>query len=114
MLGGVLHREQRTLLGPITEQNMADLHVDIIFAGAYGIDPDSGVTGSKVIAAGYHHTMLRQTDELIVVADATKLGRRGPTRLATIDQVTTLITDADAPATILAQLRDRGATIEVG
>jgi DeoR/GlpR family transcriptional regulator of sugar metabolism len=111
MLGGVLHREQWSLLGPLTEQNMADLHVDVMFAGAYGIHPDNGVTGSKVIAAGYHHTMLQHTDALVVLADASKLGRSGPTRLASVDQVSTFITDADAPASTVAELRERGATV---
>ena len=112
MLGGVLHREQRSLLGPMTEQNMADLHVDVMFAGAYGIHPDNGVTGSKVIAAGYHHTMLQHTDSLIVLADASKLGRSGPTKLAAVDQVSTFITDSDAPAATVAELRERGAIIK--
>jgi DeoR/GlpR family transcriptional regulator of sugar metabolism len=112
MLGGVLHREQRSLLGPITEQNMADLHVDVMFAGAYGIHPDNGVTGSKVIAAGYHHTMLQHTDALVVLADASKLGRSGPTRLATVDQVSTFITDKDASAATLVELRARGAIVK--
>jgi DeoR/GlpR family transcriptional regulator of sugar metabolism len=113
MLGGVLHREQMTLLGAMTEQNMADFQVDLMFAGAYGVDPRAGVTGSKPIAASYHHSMLEHTEKLVVLADSSKLGRRGPTRLATVDQVDRLITDAAAPATLIERLRGAGAHVEV-
>jgi DeoR/GlpR family transcriptional regulator of sugar metabolism len=111
MLGGILHRDQMTLLGPMTEQNMADLHVDVMFAGAYGIAADVGVTGNKVIQAGHHHSMLRHADALVVLADASKFGRRGPTLLADIDQVDTFVTDAAAPAEVINALRARGAQV---
>jgi DeoR/GlpR family transcriptional regulator of sugar metabolism len=113
MLGGVLHREQMSLLGSMTEQNMADFHVDVMFAGAYGVHPRNGVTGSKTIAASYHHSMLQHADALVVLADASKIGRNGPTRLATIDQLSWLITDTDSPSDVVAELRDNGAHVEV-
>ncbi len=113
MLGGVLNRDQMTLLGPMTEQNMADLHVDVMFAGAWGVTPEVGVTGHKVIQAGYHHSMLRHTDSLIVLADGSKFGRRGPTLLADVDQVDHFVTDRDAPDEVVSALRGRGADVTV-
>ncbi len=113
MLGGVLHREQMTLLGPMTAQNMADLHVDILFAGAYGIDPDVGVTGAKLTQAGYHHSMLRHTESLVVLATGEKFGRQGPTLLARADQVDTFVTDDTAPGEVLDALRERGSSVVV-
>ncbi len=111
VLGGLLHREQMTLLGPLTEGAMGDLHVDLIVAGAYGVDPQTGVTGAKIIAAGAHHGMLRHTDALMVLADATKLGRRGPTLLAATDRVDTLITDRAAAPEVVDELRRRGPEV---
>ena len=113
VLGGVLHREQLTLLGPMTEQNMADLHVDVMFAGAYGIHPDVGVTGTKIVAAGSRHSMLRHAEALVVLADASKLGRQGPTLLAEMDQVHTVVTDRDADEQLVAEIRQRGALVTV-
>jgi DeoR/GlpR family transcriptional regulator of sugar metabolism len=113
LLGGVLHRDQMTLLGPMTAQNMADLHVDMLFAGAYGIHPDVGVTGAKVTQAGQHHSMLRHTESLVVLAGGEKFGRQGPTLLARIDQVTTFVTDDTAPAEIADALRASGSSVVV-
>jgi DeoR/GlpR family transcriptional regulator of sugar metabolism len=92
---------------------MADLHVDMLFAGAYGIHPDVGVTGAKVTQAGQHHSMLRHTESLVVLAGGEKFGRQGPTLLARIDQVTTFVTDDTAPAEIADALRASGSSVVV-
>ena len=113
LLGGVLHREQMTLLGPMTAQNMADLHVDVLFAGAYGVHPEVGVTGAKVTQAGDHHSMLRHTESLVVLATGEKFGRQGPTLLARTEQVDTFVTDDSARVEVLDALRARGSAVFV-
>jgi DeoR/GlpR family transcriptional regulator of sugar metabolism len=113
MLGGVLSRPQLNFLGPLTAQNMADLHVDVMFAGAWGVSAEAGVTGNKVIVAGYHHSMLRHTDDLVVLADGAKYGRQGPTLLAEVGDVGHFVTDRDAPEPVVAALRDHGADVTV-
>lgn len=111
VLGGMLHRDQMTLLGPLSERTMAGLHVDQIVAGAYGVDVEVGVTGAKIAQAGYHHGMLRHADALTVLADSSKLGRRGPTVLAGLDDVDTLVTDTDASEGTVARLRAKGPEV---
>lgn len=111
LVGGVLHRSQMTLLGPLAERSMADLHVQALFAGAYGIHADVGVTGEKIDQAGYHHAMLQHSDALIVLADADKLGRRGPSVLARFDQIAEIISDTAAPERQVDGLRSHGVTV---
>lgn len=113
VLGGYLHREQMTLIGPMSEASMADLHVDVIVAGAYGVHPQIGVTGSKIVQAGYHHGMLQHTDALMVLADASKVGRSGPTVLASAHDVTRFITDDEAPPSTVGELREAGMDVQV-
>ena len=112
VLGGYLHREQMTLLGPMSSAAMSSLHVDAMLAGAWGVDADTGVTGTKIIQAGNHEVMLRHTEKLIVLADATKLGRRGPTLLAGMEQLDTLVTDAAGSAEI-DRILNCGVRVEV-
>jgi DeoR/GlpR family transcriptional regulator of sugar metabolism len=112
VLGGFLHREQMSLLGPMTLGAMASVHVDVMVAGAWGVDPDTGVTGSKISQAGDHEPMLRHAERLVVVADASKIGRRGPTLFAEMGQVHTLVTDRAAPADVLARIEDRGVRLD--
>lgn len=112
VLGGYLHREQMTMLGPMTEAAMSALHVDVMFGGAWGIDAETGVTGHKIIQAGDHQHVLRHADRLVILADAGKVGRRGPTLLAGIDRVHTLVTDRDAPRSAVAAIAARGVTVD--
>lgn len=111
LLGGYLHREQMTLLGPMTESSMGDLHVDVMVGGAWGIDPRAGITGAKIVQAGYHHRMLDRTQRLVVLADHTKFGRVGPTVLAALDQVDTVVTDSVTPRQTVADVRSAGPEV---
>jgi DeoR/GlpR family transcriptional regulator of sugar metabolism len=112
VVGGYLHREQMSLLGPMTLAAMSAVHVDVMMAGAWGVDPDTGVTGNKISQAGDHDPMLRHTDRLVVLADATKIGRRGPTLFAGMDRVHTLVTDRGAAADVLARIEGHGVRID--
>ena len=56
--------------------------------------------------------MLRHTERLVVVADATKIGRRGPTMFAELDQVHTLVTERDADPVALSRIAERGVRLE--
>ena len=112
VLGGYLHRDQMTLLGPMMETAMSALHVDVMLAGAWGVDAGTGVTGTKIIQAGNHEAMLRHTDRLVVLADATKLGRRGPTLLASMEHLDTLVTDAAAGANEVDKIASKGVRVE--
>lgn len=113
MLGGLLSRQHMTFIGPMSEQSMSNLHVDAIYAGAWGITADTGVTGDKIVQAGYHHSALKHARSLIVLADSSKFGRTGPTILADPEQVSCVITDANAPAAIVSALRDRGVEVVI-
>lgn len=111
VLGGVLRHEEMSLLGPITEHVLAEFHVDIAFSSAFGIDPDAGMSGAHVNEAGTDRRMLQAADRLVALADASKFGRRGPVRLADVDQMSYLVTDEAAPRDALDRLRKRGVEI---
>jgi DeoR/GlpR family transcriptional regulator of sugar metabolism len=111
VLGGVLRHEEMSLLGPIAEQVLAEFHVDIAFSSAYGIDPEAGMTGANVTEAGTDRRMLQAATRLVLLADASKLGRRGPVRLASTEQIDYVVTDDSAPADLLRSLRDKGVDV---
>ncbi|WP_375493604.1 DeoR/GlpR family DNA-binding transcription regulator [uncultured Jatrophihabitans sp.] len=113
VLGGMLHRTQMALVGALAEAAMAGLHVDAVVGGAYGIDVEVGITGAKIATVGHHRGILSHADTLIVLADSSKLGRRGPTVFAGLDQVDRVITDTEADADLVAQIRARGPVVDL-
>jgi DeoR/GlpR family transcriptional regulator of sugar metabolism len=113
VLGGVLRHEEMSLLGPIAEHVLAEFHVDVAFSSAFGISADTGLSGANVTEAGTDRRMLAAAERLVVLADASKFGRRGPVRLAATDQIDCLVTDGQAPEDELHRLQDIGVDVVV-
>jgi DeoR/GlpR family transcriptional regulator of sugar metabolism len=111
VLGGVLRHEEMSLLGPIAEQVLAEFHVDYAFSSAFGVDPENGISGANVTEAGTDRRMLQSADQLVVLVDSSKFGRRGPVRLADVEQISCLVTDDEAPEEAVATLRTRGVEV---
>jgi DeoR/GlpR family transcriptional regulator of sugar metabolism len=113
VLGGVLRHGELSLLGPLTEQSLADFHVDVAYCSAFGIHPSAGLTGADVNEAGTDRRLLQVAERLVVLADASKIGRRGPVRLVGAASIDCLITDSGAPAEPLDELRSAGVEVRI-
>ena len=113
VLGGVLRHEEMSLLGPIAEHVLAEFHIDLVVSSAFGIDPEHGLSGANVTEAGTDRRMLGAADSLLVIADSTKFGRRGPVRLAALNQISSLFTDTEADPRDVDALRRRGVEVVI-
>jgi DeoR family transcriptional regulator of aga operon len=112
VLGGYLRRGERSLLGHLTRQALSELVVDRMFTGAFGLDA-GGVTGAHLAEAETDQFLMSAAQELVVLADSTKFGRRGAVRLASVDQIGVLATDPGASAETLAPWREAGVEIVI-
>jgi DeoR/GlpR family transcriptional regulator of sugar metabolism len=113
VLGGLVDRGQMTMVGMLPEENSRALHVDTMFGGAWGVDAEVGATGPKVVQAAARHSLLAMADQLVVLAEAEKLGRRGPARLAEVHEIRAVITDDRADRAELDALRHAGVEVVV-
>ncbi|MFD7987012.1 DeoR/GlpR family DNA-binding transcription regulator [Kitasatospora indigofera] len=95
VLGGFLRHREKSLLGHLTEQALAEFRIDQVFTGAFGVDPEVGVTGADVREARTDRALLEAGGQHVLLADAGKLGRRGPVRLVPAARISALVTDAD-------------------
>ena len=106
--GGSLRPKQHSLVHPLAGSILDEVHVDLAFIGCNGVDPLHGVTNANLPEASVKAMMLRAAARSIVVADATKLGEVHLGRIAAVDAFDTLITDAAAPAPLIAELGEVG------
>lgn len=111
VLGGWLRHSELSLLGHLTTQALQELRADQAFHGIFGIDVEHGLTGTFIQEVQTDRAILGIARELIVLADHSKFGQAGPMRLLPIDAVTTVVTDAEAPAPSLDALRQGGITV---
>jgi DeoR/GlpR family transcriptional regulator of sugar metabolism len=112
VLGGVLRREEMSLLGHLTIAGLDEFGIDQVFSGAFGIDPEIGVTGTNLSETQTDRSLASSARELVMLADHSKLAQRGPARLVPASAVTTLITDDGADPDILDRFRAVGVTVE--
>lgn len=112
VLGGLLRRQEMSLLGHLTIAGLDEFGIDQVFTGAFGIDPEIGLTGTNLGETQTDRSLIGSARELILLADHSKLLQRGPARLAPTTAITTLVTDDGADADILSRFRDAGVTVE--
>lgn len=113
VVGGALKERTVALIGPLAERAIEQLHVDVAFVGANGVSVAAGVTTPTWEEASVKARMIAAATTAVVVADGSKIGEVTFARVASLDEVDLLITDASASTTELAGLRTGGLRVEI-
>jgi DeoR/GlpR family transcriptional regulator of sugar metabolism len=92
MLGGYVYPKTGVSLGPLTVRMMEDVHVHQTILSVGGIT-GKGLFNSNVLLVETERRMMRCADEVVVVADHTKLGRQALAFLCDLADIDTLIVD---------------------
>ena len=111
VVGGELRRRSQTLVGPLTESLLAALHVDTAFIGTIGLDLRNGLTTTDPREAFTKRLILRQAQQIVLLADSSKAGKTSFVSFGAPDQVHVFITDARTPAALLKALKKKGVRI---
>jgi len=110
-LGGLYLREHQSWVGPLTLLNLRELTGDIAFLGCDGLTVEGGLTTADMLVAEVGAALAARARRVVVVADATKLGRAGFTPFATLDAISVLVTDERADPGIVARIREMGIEV---
>jgi DeoR/GlpR family transcriptional regulator of sugar metabolism len=111
LLGGVLRREYRSLVGFLTEDNLRQIHADQLFLGTSGVRPDGRVMDTTVIEVPVKRAMIAASDQVILLADGAKFPGSGMASVCGPDELDVVVTDAPADARTAARLREAGVTV---
>ena len=112
-LGGMVRRSSLSVLGPFAEQMLGSLSCSKLFMGVDGVDLDYGVTTTNHIEASLHKQMIASVQKVIVLADSSKFGRRGFSKICDLEAVDRIITDSGIQPLYLERLRERGIEVIV-
>lgn len=93
MIGGSLQEETLSVVGPIAEKNLADMAFDQIFLGATGMTVDHGFSNSNVFEADIKRLSIERADEVNIVLDHSKFGKKVLSSFASLDHVHRVITN---------------------
>ena len=111
--GGVARPESYELIGPLAETILAGLNLDLAIVGVDGISVAAGLTTHHEAEAHTNRALIDRSALALVVADASKIGHAAFARICESARVGELITDANAPAAELDELRGVGVSVTI-
>lgn len=111
VLGGVVRRNYRSLVGVLAEDALRQLSADIAFLGASGIREDLSVMDTTMVEVPIKRAMLASADQAVLLADAAKFRMSGSVRVCGADELDTVVTDAGRAEPTVLELAQVGVEV---
>ncbi|HTH52692.1 MAG TPA: transcriptional repressor AgaR [Edaphobacter sp.] len=93
LIGGTLRKNSFSLVGPLAEDNLREMHADLLFLGVDGFDLEVGVTTPNLLESRVNRAMVKAAQRVIVVCDSSKFNRRSLSRIVSPAEIHHVITD---------------------
>lgn len=110
-LGGITRSSSVSVVGPFAESMLRNFNCSTLFLGVDGIDPGFGLTTTNTLEASLNRAMIEAAQKVVVLADSTKFGRRGFSKICDLESVDRIITDRGVPSLYLDRLRECGTEV---
>lgn len=111
VVGGRIRGRTQASVGPTTVDQLSSLRVDVALLGTNGITEKFGASTPDADEAAAKRAMMATAHQVIVLADATKLGREHLHAFAPPTRIDILVTDNDANPAQVAALREGGIRV---
>ncbi|WNN50226.1 DeoR/GlpR family DNA-binding transcription regulator [Siccibacter colletis] len=108
--GGTLRHKTVSLHGSIAEHALRGVSANLMFVGADGFDCENGIT---TFNEGYaiSAVMAAAAQQVVVVSDSSKFGRKGFNTVLSIEKINTIVTDKKAPEEAINRLKEQGKNV---
>jgi DeoR family fructose operon transcriptional repressor len=113
LIGGALRRSIGAAVGPIAEVALTGLRGAQVFLSGDGVTAERGLTTPNVFAAATDQALMAAGQQVVVLADHTKLGRDTMCQTVPAERIDVLVTDEAADEEILDRLRVAGVDVQV-
>ncbi|MBM4862712.1 DeoR/GlpR family DNA-binding transcription regulator [Vibrio parahaemolyticus] len=110
VIGGTYRTKTKSLHGHRAEQSLEGIQADVLFVGADGLSPESGITTFNEGYAITEH-MANSVKRVIAVVDSTKLGRVGFNKVLDSSRIHTLIIDDGITPEEISEFESKGIEI---
>jgi DeoR/GlpR family transcriptional regulator of sugar metabolism len=111
LLGGVVRRNYRTLVGSLAEAALEHVSADLLFLSCTGVRANGHVVDNMAVEAPIKQSMIAAADRVVLLASEAKFPGTGALRLCSLTDVDTLITTTGAPDDTLAHSRNAGGEV---
>ncbi|KGX94015.1 cytochrome C [Pontibacillus halophilus JSM 076056 = DSM 19796] len=103
-IGGEVSVEHLRVSGSIAEKMMEDFYVNKAFIAADGVHIDHGVTSYDPNKALFTKKLMEQSEQNYIMADSSKVGLRTYVKMATLDDIHTIVSNEAPPSNWTASL----------
>ena len=111
--GGALRRSDGGLVGDLTTDFMTQFKVDYAVIGASALDADGDLLDFDLPEVRVSRAIIRQSRQVFLVTDASKLERSAPVRLASLSEIDVVFTDTAFPDELAKKCRDWETDIRI-
>lgn len=111
--GGTVAPEIYNLMGPVTEQFLRGVTVNIAFIGTSSADVDYGLTTPTLAKVPLKRLMIQAAQQAVLVTDSSKFNRRATYHICKLSALSRVITDRGLPAEAAAAIRKGGIPLDL-
>lgn len=105
--GGQLAQRSLSFVGPLAERSLETYHVDKLFLSCKGVHLDGGgISESNELQARLKQKMVGISDQVILLADASKFGVRAFARVTGLNAVHAVILNEQLDDNLMKRLKD--------
>ena len=112
-LGGIIYGNSLSVRGQAAVNELRNMLCTKLFFGVDGFDMEYGFTCATVEEAAFTQHMMKSVSKSVVLADSTKVGRRGFGRICAIEDVDILVTDGGIPEKVRSDIEAAGVEVIV-
>jgi DeoR family ulaG and ulaABCDEF operon transcriptional repressor len=110
--GGAIYREQSIVLSPFKNDSIENFWAKKLFTGCYGLNR-FGMMETDPLIVQAETKLLQRAEELVVLADSSKLRQQSAMIVVGLNRITTLVTDDAARAEELEVFKSAGIKVIV-
>ena len=92
-----MRKNSFSLVGPLAEDMLKEMHADILFLGVDGFDVEVGLTTPNLMEARVNRAMVKAASLVVAVCDSTKFNRRSLSKIVDASAIHHVITDKNLP-----------------
>jgi len=112
-LGGYIRKSSNSVIGHYSELILKETACSKLFLGVDGIDLDYGLSTSNALEAHLNQQMIESSEEVVILADSSKFGKRSFGRICGINSVNHIITDKGISKEIAEKIESLGIVLTI-
>ena len=112
-LGGIIRHSSASAVSEYAIRMLDNFSCSKLFLGVDGIDPEYGLSTTHIQEACLNQAMIAAATKTIVLADSSKFGRRGFSKICIMSDIDWVITDSGISPKMLEAIEEQGVKVTI-